>query len=36
MHACSEADIRENIFSANFLSVSVFQCEASGQSLLAF
>jgi hypothetical protein len=35
MHACSEAYIRENIFSANFPSVSVFQCEVSGWSLLA-
>jgi hypothetical protein len=30
IHACSEADNRENIFSANFPSIYVFQCEASG------
>lgn len=35
IHAYSEDDFRENNFSANFLSVSVFQCEASGQSPLA-
>jgi hypothetical protein len=35
MHACSEADNRENNFSVNFSSVSVFQCEAFGLSLLA-
>jgi hypothetical protein len=32
---CSEAEYRENNFSANFSSVYVFQCEASGRSLLA-
>jgi hypothetical protein len=35
IHACSEADFRENIFSSNFPSVFVFQCEASGQYPLA-
>jgi hypothetical protein len=34
IHACSEADFRENNFSANFYSVSVFQCEASRRSPL--
>jgi hypothetical protein len=32
----SEANIREKNFSANFPSVSIFQCEASGRSPLAF
>jgi len=32
---CFEANFRENIFSMNFPSVSVFQCEASEQSPLA-
>jgi len=35
IHAYFEADFRKNYFSANFPSVSVFQCEASGQSPLA-
>jgi len=34
IHVCSEADFRKNNFSANFLSVSVFQCEASDGLLL--
>jgi hypothetical protein len=34
IHVCSKDDIRENIFSANFPSVSVFQCEASEWSVL--
>jgi hypothetical protein len=34
IHDCSEVDFRENNFSANFSSVSVFQCEAFGQSPL--
>jgi hypothetical protein len=35
IHAYSEADFRKNNFCANFLSVSVFQCEASRRSPLA-
>jgi hypothetical protein len=35
IYAYSEADIRENYLSANFPSVSVFQCEAPERSLLA-
>jgi hypothetical protein len=34
IHACSEADFRKNNFSANFSSVSIFQCEGSGRSPL--
>jgi hypothetical protein len=34
MYACSEVDFRENNFSANFPSVSVFPCEVSGKSHL--
>jgi hypothetical protein len=34
IHACSEANFRENNFSANFPSVFVFQCEVFGQSPL--
>jgi hypothetical protein len=29
IYACSEANFREKYFSANFLQVSDFQCEAS-------
>jgi hypothetical protein len=30
IHACSEANVQESNFSANFPLVSVFQCEVSG------
>jgi hypothetical protein len=36
IHACSEANFRENNFTAIFSSVSVFQCEAFGRSPLEF
>jgi hypothetical protein len=36
IHACFDADFRKKSFSTIFPSISVFQCEGSGRSFLAF